>query len=68
MKKLLALVLALAMVVGLAACGNQPVETTPAPTQAATEAPTQAPTHDYRMISTFFYKIIFDVYYFFNEC
>ena len=51
MKKLLALVLALVMVMGLAACGNQPAETTPAPTEAPTTkapettlAPTEAPT------------------------
>ena len=56
MKKLLALVLSLAMIVSLAACGNEPAvttaeETTPAattteaPTEApTTEAPTQAPT------------------------
>ena len=51
MKKILALVLALAMVLGLAACGS-PKETTAAPTEApktteapaTTAAPTQAPT------------------------
>ena len=51
MKKILALVLALAMVLGLAACGS-PKETTLAPTEppktteapATTEAPTAAPT------------------------
>ena len=44
MKKLLALVLALVMVMGLAACGNQPAETTPAPTEApTTKAPETTP-------------------------
>ena len=48
MKKLLALVLAFAMVFSLTACGTKPVETTAAPTQeATTKAPaesTAAPT------------------------
>ncbi len=44
MRKLFALLAALVMTVSLlAACGDQPKETTPAPTQAPTEAPTQAP-------------------------
>ena len=45
MKKLLAIMLTLVMVLGLAACGGQK-ETTPAPTEPpkTTEAPTAAPT------------------------
>ena len=46
MKKLIALLLALVMVVGLVACGAKE-ETAPAPeTQPATEAPTEAPTEE----------------------
>lgn len=40
MKKLIALLLALVMVVGLVACGEKAPEATEAPTEAATEAPT----------------------------
>ena len=46
MKKILTLLLALAMVLSLAACGTTPTptETTAAPTEAVTEAPTEAAT------------------------
>ena len=43
MKKFLALLLAAAMVLGLAACGEKPVETTPAP-GPATSTEAQTPT------------------------
>ena len=44
MRKIIAMLLALVMVLGLVACGSKPVETTPTGTTAApeTEAPTQA--------------------------
>ena len=44
MRKIIAMLLALVMVLGLTACGNKPVETTPTGTTAApeTEAPTVA--------------------------
>lgn len=44
MKKSIALLLALVMVLGLAACGSKPAETTAPATEAATEAPTEAAT------------------------
>ena len=44
MKKFLALLLALVMVVSLAACGGPTNEPTDAPTNAPTEKPTEAPT------------------------
>ena len=46
MKKILTLLLALAMILSLAACGATPTptETTAAPTEAVTEAPTEAAT------------------------
>lgn len=47
MKKLFALLLAMALVLGLTACGQKPAESpapTAAPTAAPTEAPVQAPT------------------------
>ena len=46
MKKILTLLLALAMILSLAACGATPTptETTAAPTEALTEAPTEAAT------------------------
>ena len=43
MKKLMALLLTLAMVLCLAACGNDPAPTAP-PTAPPTDAPTEAPT------------------------
>ena len=46
MKKAIAVLLAALMVISLAACGDKPKESTPAPTEKQTEAPTttQAPT------------------------
>ena len=44
MKKLLAFILALAMVLSVAGCGKQEEPTTEAPTEAQTEAPTEKPT------------------------
>ena len=44
MKKLIALVLSLILVLSLAACGGNRATPTEAPTQAPTEAPTAAPT------------------------
>ena len=46
MKKLIALLLALVMVIGLAACGGSATTETKAPaaTEAPTEAPAEAPT------------------------
>ncbi|MGM9549075.1 MAG: extracellular solute-binding protein [Faecousia sp.] len=41
MKKLIAMLLAVAMVIGLAACGGNTATETKAPTQAATEAPAE---------------------------
>ena len=44
MKKIVALMLALAMVLSLAACGEKPEPTEPASTEKPTEKPTEAPT------------------------
>ncbi|MDO5401568.1 MAG: DUF3048 domain-containing protein [Eubacteriales bacterium] len=56
MKKLISLLLVLAMAVSLAACGaKEPAPTTAAPTQAptvATEAPTEAPTTEPTTVPT----------------
>ena len=42
MKKIISLLLALTMVLGLAACGTTPTPTEPAPTNEPTDAPTEA--------------------------
>ena len=44
MKKIIALLLALMMVLSLAACGGSPIEETQAPTENQTEAPTEGQT------------------------
>ena len=46
MKKLIALLLALAMVFSLAACGGDSTDPTKEPTQAPTQAPTNEPTQE----------------------
>ena len=50
MRKIIAMLLALVMVLGLTACGNKPVETTPTGTTAAPE--TQAPTTEPALTGT----------------
>ena len=50
MKKTIALLLALVMVLGLCACGAQPAQApAEAPAQAPAEAPAAAPADDYHL-------------------
>ena len=46
MKKIFAMMLALAMMFSMVACGGKTTEPTTAPTEAPTEAPTAAPTEE----------------------
>ena len=55
MKKFLSLLLALAMVLSLAACGNKAPEATEAPADQATEAPAETPAEP-EVPATYTYK------------